>query len=633
MPPALSDLIGELLEKDPILRPRDAGEVWDRLRDLRGPSGEPSGETTGEMEATATIRTPMAFQVTPVPDRSALEPVVRPRLAGRPWRAAALALGLLVALTVAVVQFLPRPGSPGPPGTLSVAVLQPVLRGGIPTEETGFLAFALRGALQSTLTSFEGVQPKGTGEVDAVSGPPAQVARAVAADEVLETAFVCQGGSCSVEVNRLRGTDGGVTWSGQIEAPLDQPLTAVRAMAVLLRRAYPERRLRPGAREIEASPEDFQEYLAVYRDISERRPGITAERLFDRLAAIRRQSPRFVEAYLLEGKIRVNLFTSVTRDPALLDRALVLLSQAQDLVPGDPEVLYTRAWAEAEAGPLDEAEAVLDTFERQAPGDIRVLDLRAKVLERRGRTQEALATFRTAVERQPSRSRLYEFAKMARRQGEIATAREAIETLLLRLPGDEWGRRFLALLELTNGDPARAAALFQELASPADPGSLANLGLARMLLGDHDGAAQALEKAVEAAPRNYFYLLNLAQARWLQGRRAEAGKLCRQVLALSDVEPAGEEWQRLTVRAQALAHLGDRQAAVAAVQEALRLAPQNGQAAYEAALVYALVGDRTAALVNAGRARELGFNAPAWFRLPWFNTLRSEPGFRAVADP
>ncbi len=623
VPPALSDLIGELLEKDPMLRPRDAGEVWDRLRVLRGASAETT-EEIGDMEATATLRSPMPFPVTPVADRSASEP------SASRWRTAALGLGLLAALILAAVLFLPRPGPSGSPGALSVAVLEPVPRGGTPTEETGFLAFALRGALQSTLTSFEGVQTRGAGEVDAVSGPPARVAQAVAADEVLETAFACQGGSCSVEVNRLRGADGGATWSGQIEVPLAQPLTAARAVAVLLRRAYPERRLRAGTREIEASPEDFQEYLAVQRDLIEMRPGVTAEQLLGRLAAIRRRSPRFVDAYLLAGKLQVNLFTSVTRDPALLDRALALLSQAQDLAPGDPEVLYTRAWAEAEAGPLDEAETVLGTFERQAPGDVRVLDLRAKVLERRGRTEEALAAFRTAVERQPSRSRLYEFAKMARRQGETAAAREAIETLLRRSPGDEWGRRFLALLELTNGDPARAAALYGELASPADPASLVNLGLARMLLGDHDGSARALEQAVEAAPSNYFYLLNLAQARWLQGRRDEAATLCRRVLALSDAEPAGEEWQRLTVRAQALAHLGEPRAAVEAVQEALQLAPHNGQTSYEAALVYALVGDRTAALVNAERARRLGFDAPAWFRLPWFEPLRSDPGFREL---
>jgi hypothetical protein len=52
--------------------------------------------------------------------------------------------------------------------------------------------------------------------------------------------------------------------------------------------------------------------------------------------------------------------------------------------------------------------------------------------------------------------------------------------------------------------------------------------------------------------------------------------------------------------------------------------------AFEASLVYAVVGDRTAALVNAERARELGFESPSWFRLPWFEPLRSDPGFRRL---
>jgi tetratricopeptide (TPR) repeat protein len=235
------------------------------------------------------------------------------------------------------------------------------------------------------------------------------------------------------------------------------------------------------------------------------------------------------------------------------------------------------------------------------------------------------------VERQPSWSRLYEHAKLARRQGETAEARRSLEQLLTRFPGNEWGRRLLATLELTSGDPARAAALYGELLARSDePDLAANLGLARMLQGDHRGAAAALESAAAAAPSNYYVLLNLAQARQLAGHKAEGEALCRQVLALSAKDRAGG-WQRLTVRAQALAQLGDRQEAVLAAQEALRLAPQNGQAAFEAALVFAMAGDHNVALANARRARDLGFDAPAWFRLPWFEPLRADARFRRLA--
>ena len=73
----------------------------------------------------------------------------------------------------------------------------PRFQSGAPGEEAAFLAFALRGALQSGLASLEGVFPKSGAEVDAVSGPPSRVSRAVAADEVIETDFACQARSCS----------------------------------------------------------------------------------------------------------------------------------------------------------------------------------------------------------------------------------------------------------------------------------------------------------------------------------------------------------------------------------------------------------------------------------------------------
>lgn len=607
LPPDLSELIDHLVEKDPLLRPRDAGEVVERLCRLA-----PGGLQTG----TATV----------LPSTRA-----EPAPGFVPRRRKALLGIAAAALILAVAAFLLlRAREPAP---LSVAVLAPVAREGEGGEEGAFLAFTLRGALQSTLTSLTGVFPRGSTEVDAVSGPPAAVARAVAADEVIETSFACQASSCSVEVSRLRGADGAATWSGQIQVPLGDPLTAARAIAVLLREGYPERRPRPGVPELNVAAADFAEFLAIQRAAVER-TGATGTELLARLDALRQRAPAFVDPYLLEAKLAVNLFTSSTRDPALLEKALALLDQAQALSPGDPEVWQTRAWAEIQAGRLDEAEATLAAFERRAPGDVRVLELRSHLLERSGRPEKALEVSRAMVDREPSWSHLYQHATLAWRQGEVGAARESLETLLDRFPGNEWGLRLLATIELTNGDPARAARLFEDLAARSpDSGTRVNLGLAYMLLGEPGRAAAAMEKAVAEAPENYLYLLNLGQARWLEGRRDEAADLFRRVLTLSEADPSGEEWQRLTVRAQALAHLGRPREAVAAAQDALRLAPRNGQAAFEASLVYALVGDRTAALVNAERARDLGFETPAWFRLPWFDPLRGEPGFPEPAAP
>lgn len=80
------------------------------------------------------------------------------------------------------------------------------------------------------------------------------------------------------------------------------------------------------------------------------------------------------------------------------------------------------------------------------------------------------------------------------------------------------------------------------------------------------------------------------------------------------------------MRAQALAHLGRHREAVSAIQRALQAAPSHPQVAFEAALVYAVIGERSSALANAERALELGLDR-RWFTLPWFAELREQTAF------
>jgi hypothetical protein len=62
------------------------------------------------------------------------------------------------------------------------------------------------------------------------------------------------------------------------------------------------------------------------------------------------------------------------------------------------------------------------------------------------------------------------------------------------------------------------------------------------------------------------------------------------------------------------------------VQKAMRRAPEDADALYQAALVYALLGERASAIATASRAIEKGV-APGWFALPWFDSVRGEPEF------
>ncbi len=193
----------------------------------------------------------------------------------------------------------------------------------------------------------------------------------------------------------------------------------------------------------------------------------------------------------------------------------------------------------------------------------------------------------------------------------------------------------LAQLELTYGDPRRTV----EILSPRvarDPATwqLTSLSLAHMLLRDYAASARASEQALALKPNSPAYMLNLADALWLDGRREEALALYRKVLEATG-DPGDDPRKRMR-RAQALAHLGKTHDAVDAAQRALRLAPEDTEVLFNATLVYTLVGDWTTAEVNAQRVLALGY-ARRWFELPWFDELRARPTFAKLvgegADP
>jgi tetratricopeptide (TPR) repeat protein len=217
-------------------------------------------------------------------------------------------------------------------------------------------------------------------------------------------------------------------------------------------------------------------------------------------------------------------------------------------------------------------------------------------------------------------------AQLEQQSGHVSEARQRLESLLQSDPGNVPALSLLAQIELASGSLQRAVKLYRQLLKRSPVvNERSNLGLALLLLRHYPEAAEQFRIAADREPGNPLYALNLADALWLLGRKAEAEATYRRVLELIAADPAAPKTsQLLTVRAQALAHLGRGMEAVAAVEEASHLDPANAGVAFEAALVYALLGEANSALVNAGKALRLGYG-PRWFDLPWFDRLRARP--------
>jgi len=590
-PPALAGIAGRCLAKEPRQRYADAKEV---LAELAAAGLWESGSSGSSM---------------------AWSPA-RARWKRWAWAAAGLALLVLGAAGY----LLTRKAAP----PVYVAVLKPEVTGSLSSEDNVQVTANLQAALLRTVASLQGLAALDSSQVLAVQGAPAAVAHALAAGEAVGSRAVCQGDFCQVDLRRLGGNDGRVLWSDSLRLPFGYPQLFANAVAASLRQGYADSKLRVPSLELQISEQDYRTYLDLRRHLGD---PAALEQVLASLEDLRRRAPKFLDAYMLETWVAKRRYLD-TGEKRYLAQGLAVAKQALDIAPGDPRLLATLFSLHLDTGDLDEAEGVLERMEESDPAGS--LLRRGQLAERRGRPEEALELMGEAARLQPSWATLLTVANAEYRLGRLDAARQHLEELLKRSPRNVEGLKALAQIELLS-HPDRAVTLLRRAAQDdPSPKALTNLGVALLLLRRYGEAERSLREALTLQPEDPSAALNLADCLLLSGRPQEARRLYENIAGTAARLGTPANWQLMAVEAQALAHLGRTAQAVEAIQRALRLTPDNAQLAYEAAVIYVLVGDRGSALFHARRAAEGGVEA-SWFALPFFDPLRGEPGFpRAV---
>jgi tetratricopeptide (TPR) repeat protein/predicted Ser/Thr protein kinase len=629
LPRELSGLTERLLAKDREARPRSAAEVARALAEIesspelaswRGALPGGGQERWSELATSATV-TPALPGAHRERQSSALSP--------RYWRwHLGVAVAVLASLALGALYLLHW----RPPEPLRIAVLAPqVTPAG--DEKLGLVASGVLMATLGSLASFEGVASLEPAQAGEAAASPVTAARAAAADEVLAATVEDQGAlGGRVTLRRIQGNDGRVLWTDSFTVPTeprDLRLLA-DAVAVHLRRAYPDRRLRAGTPAPAVRDQDYAELLRIKQRVESGGSVLPASELA-RLEDVVRGSPRFLEAHLQVVSVAQNLFRS-TREPLYLERGRQAARAARALAPADPRPLVAGFRIALAGGRLEEAEKLLSQLAPLLQGDSSLQIYSGQLAESRGDLARAIADLESAVRRDPSWSNLFRLADLEIKAGRAADGRRHLEELLARSPGNLWGLDKLGNLELLVGDPARAERLYLDMIRLQPQRShYTNLGLARSLLGRNAAAVEAYRKALALAPGHVIVMINLADAELAMGHEREALSLYRQLLGRLEAGESRAELSSLDrmVKAQCLAHLGRTREAVAEAQRTLRQSFADPEIVYYAALVYALVGDRASALVNAQSALEKGVQ-PRWFTIAAFGPLRADPELRAL---
>jgi len=594
VPAALEKIVGRCLAKPSKERWCSAGDILGELQ-IAGLSGPGTSS--------------------PVP------PDPRPPVP-RFWKIAVPAALLLLGVAVVIYYFLIPPPPP-----VYVAVLQPVVSGSLSSADQARVKVNLRAALVSAASLLDVLVAQDANQVDKVHGDPLIFARHLGTDELIASRVYCNGDDCLVTLKRLNCRTAQEVWTTSVAGfHPSQDLHFATVVTRVLRNGYRNRKLRVPL-DFKATEKNYRRYLDLLQRYED--PNIepkTLKELLGQLEALRQGAPKFVEVYLLEAVIYRRLH-ELTKETSYLDPGIVIAEQYRKLAPDDPRPLKDLAYLYLAAGRYPEAETVLAQLAKVDPAAS--LFRRGLLEERQGDSAKALNLIAEATQRHPSVNAFLFLANFEYQEGNLKGARDHYKEAL-RLDSDNLdGIKGLNQIEILI-DPEQAVKRLREATKrDRSPDSLINLGTNLLWLHKYDEAATSLRKALALSPSDPSAALNLGDCLLLLNRPQEATQYYSQVAAITENTTSPSDWQRLSVRAQALARLGRSEEAENIIQTALSVAPGNPQVACEAATVYVILGRPTVAISHAKRAAAGGAGTYC-LGSPLFDPLRQNPDFQRL---
>ncbi|MEJ2084319.1 MAG: protein kinase [Acidobacteriota bacterium] len=368
----------------------------------------------------------------------------------------------------------------------------------------------------------------------------------------------------------------------------------------------------------------------------------------------------------LEGDTKENLEHAEDRyrralqlepnNPLVQGRLAMLLARAYLSYPSEERAAEIRHLAQAaldEAPDLPEATGALgqlalieghaDTAAKigrqlisTAPDDYRGYTLSGEALVVSGQTDEGLKLLRQAADMAGPdvRARLTLASKL-HQIGRDNEAAAEYETVLNFHPRSPNALNNLAMIYGREGRYLEAIPYLKMLAELHDEAAAMNLGNCYLFLGRLDEAIGAYEQTIELAPERPLAYQGLAEAYEMQGNPTVARQWYEEAITRFDAQidqGGGPRSKFFGSRAVCHAKLDHRDQAISDIDEALTLAPERGEGLFNAAQVYAVLGERKQAYKYMERAIVSGYGREEFDNNIAFAALRGEPEFLALIE-
>lgn len=444
---------------------------------------------------------------------------------------------------------------------------------------------------------------------------PKSILIGTGADEVLSSEIHCQHWECSLQFVRLKlSEDKKPIQIGrqQVTFRHDDLLEVAEFIRAVTGQLYQLNRQTEEQQHASWDSDQYSIFIELWNDFV---LGQDAHGLFTRAESLSNEGFQALPIGLLKSDILLRLYDQ-TRNQQWLNQnyklLLSLLSQYPDSLAIKSH-LFDVAFYQQQFG---QAQRWLRELEIHNPHASDVLLQKAKLLFAEQKQAQAISLLEQLQDQRPSWQYSYTLAAYQMRMGDTEAAAHSLKKLLALYPGHLYGRSLLADIHLMQGEAETALAQYKKL-DYLDYASATNIGICYLLMKNYQQAIQSFRQVLAMENGDIYEAdFYLADALYLAGKQQEAKKYYQQVvMALSSLEPDGQ-WQALSARAQAQARLGYFEAAIEDIQQVLLIAKDNPDAAFQAFIVFSLVGDTVSAKVYEQKARALGVPG-IWMNHQW----------------
>lgn len=517
------------------------------------------------------------------------------------------------------------------PTNLYVAVLPPVINKDTPmsTSQQQLLIDTISDALQQQIISSEDLYLINPREIYESHGDYAQRAKAVAADVLIESVLECEAQRCDIALTRIQANSSidkntKIRWSVNQKQkwPIlidDHFLNTATEVQERLAQLFPNETTKQQNNPLSES--DYQTFLQYRRAILNE--GQDTAEMWQTLWESKDRYQEYLPYYQLMSYLGVLLF-----DDSSDDKYLSYLTEL--LIHGEkksgPNQLFTIASLKVSLRQQDfnKSRQLLKKLSEQEVDTAELLTYQGLLENFIGNYQQADQLYRQALTLRPSTAIWYRIANNHFHQGDSHTAINALEALLSLDSKDRNAQILMALLYILDGRLTDAVKLYKKLIIQNPKSQFySNLGFAYELLGNFKQAEQYFAKAVALSPNNSSWRLNLAGSIQLQGRIDEANQHYHRVEL--DEKLQTNDWISQKNLSEAQIQLGNTNEAFKALHRSLRLAGDNAEVLFNAALVYTLSEQWPVALSYVEQSLIQGLST-TWYDLPWFDSLcKAEP--------